>query len=310
MRFSVWLSTGWTWNQIAHSARAVERAGWDGIWLPDHFMLPAGGYGKEQPETDPELEPVLEAWTSLAALAALVPRVTLGVLVSGVSYRNPAVLAKMAATVDHISDGRLIVGLGAGWQENEHRRYGIDFPDARERSDRLEEAAAVISALTGPAARSSFEGARYRLEDAPAEPKPIRSPLPLLIGGRGEQRTLRTAARFASHWNAWGTPEALARKRDLLADYCRAIARDPAEISISTNAMFGVHTDRAAAAKAAADAGERGPLIGTPSQIQERVSAYEAAGVDEMIIAAFNHSPQSFAPALDALARVVRPAGE
>ncbi len=186
MRFSVWVSSGYSWEEILGLCRHIESTGWTGIWIPDHFMPPERGYGNEpNPGHDPELDPVLEGWSLIAALAGLIPRVRLGVLVSGNTYRHPAVLAKMAATIDHISGGRHILGLGTGWQENEHRRYGIHLPTPSELSDRLEEAAAVISGLFSPARRVSVEGAHYQLTEAPLEPKPIQNPMPLLIGGEG-----------------------------------------------------------------------------------------------------------------------------
>ena len=129
MQYSVWVSSGHSWDEILGLCRHIESTGWDGIWIPDHFMPPEGGYGQEvEPGQDPELDPVHEGWNLVAALAGLIPRVRLGVLVSGNTYRQPAVLAKMAATIDHISNGRLLLGLGSGWQENEHRRYGIPYP--------------------------------------------------------------------------------------------------------------------------------------------------------------------------------------
>ena len=145
------------------TGRAAEASGWDGLWLPDHFMPPEGGYGHEPSGIDPELLPTHECWTLLAGLAAAVPRVRLGAMVTGNTYRHPAVLAKQAATVDHISGGRLVLGLGAGWQENEHRRYGIAFGTVRGRADMLEEACAVITSLFADE-RTDFDGAHYRLQ--------------------------------------------------------------------------------------------------------------------------------------------------
>ena len=132
MRFGFWASTKNDWEHILAVSRAAEASGWDGLWLPDHFMPPEGGYGEEPAGVDPELLPNHECWTLLAALAMAVPRVRIGAMVTGNTYRHPAVLAKQAASVDHISGGRLVLGLGAGWQENEHRRYGIEFGTVRQ----------------------------------------------------------------------------------------------------------------------------------------------------------------------------------
>ena len=302
MRYSVWVSSGRSWDQILGLCRHVEATGWDGIWIPDHFMPPEGGYGNEaEPGQDPELDPVHEGWSLVAALAGLIPRVRLGVLVSGNTYRQPAVLAKMAATIDHISNGRLLLGLGSGWQENEHRRYGIPYPTPLEFSDRLEEAAAVITALMSAGPRSTVEGAHYELIDAPLEPKPIQDPMPLLIGGSGELRTLRTAARYATHSNMWGTPDTMTRKRAVLDQHCRDADRDPAEVSLSANAFLIFVDDQEEAASTRSAMGDRGGLVGTTDQIRHQIDAYQAAGVDEIVIAGFNYTPETFPEALQRL---------
>ena len=299
MQYSVWVSSGHSWDEILGLCRHIESTGWDGIWIPDHFMPPEGGYGQEvEPGQDPELDPVHEGWSLVAALAGLIPRVRLGVLVSGNTYRQPAVLAKMAATIDHISNGRLLLGLGSGWQENEHRRYGIPYPTALEFSDRLEEAAAVITALMSAGPRSTVEGVHYELIDAPLQPKPIQNPMPLLIGGSGELRTLRTAARYATHSNMWGTPETMTRKRAILDRHCQDAGRDPAEVSLSANAFLIFVDDPEEAASTRSDMGDRGGLVGTPDQIRHQIDAYRAAGVDEIVIAGFNYTPETFPPAL------------
>jgi len=299
VQYSVWVSSGHSWDEILGLCRHIESTGWDGIWIPDHFMPPEGGYGQEvEPGQDPELDPVHEGWSLVAALAGLIPRVRLGVLVSGNTYRQPAVLAKMAATIDHISNGRLLLGLGSGWQENEHRRYGIPYPTALEFSDRLEEAAAVITALMSAGPRSTVEGVHYELIDAPLQPKPIQNPMPLLIGGSGELRTLRTAARYATHSNMWGTPETMTRKRAILDRHCQDAGRDPAEVSLSANAFLIFVDDPEEAASTRSDMGDRGGLVGTPDQIRHQIDAYRAAGVDEIVIAGFNYTPETFPPAL------------
>lgn len=307
MRFSVWISSGHGWPEILELARTAEAQGWDGIWLPDHFMLPEDGYGRDWGDVDPELVPVHEAWSLMAGLAATVPRVTIGVLVSAAGFRHPAVVAKMAATIDHISGGRTILGIGAGWQENEHRRYGLDLLDPGPRSDRLEEAAAVLSSLLGPAERSTFRGRHFTLDDAPLAPKPLQQPYPILVGGRGERRTLRTAARYASHWNAWGGPEAIRAKLDVLAAHCAEVGRNPAEIAVSANSGFAIHTDPTSAAAERTAMGERGTLVGTPGEIRAAIEEYRAIGVDEIVLAGFNHeTPTAFATELARLGEIAR----
>jgi alkanesulfonate monooxygenase SsuD/methylene tetrahydromethanopterin reductase-like flavin-dependent oxidoreductase (luciferase family) len=305
MRYSVWVSSGHSWDDILGLSRHIEASGWDGVWIPDHFMPPATGYGNEpDPGHDPELDPVHEGWTILAALAGLVPRLRLGMLVSGNTYRHPAVLAKMAATIDHVSGGRHILGLGSGWQENEHTRYGIPFPDPIELSDRLEEAADVITALFS-ATRSSLSGTYYQLSEAPLEPKPLQSPMPLLIGGGGERRTLRTAARYATHWNAWGTPETMAHKISVLADHCADCGRDSGGVSPSANSFLVVLDDEATGEVARAAMGDKGGLVGTPDQIRSRIDAYERAGVEELVIASFNHTPEALLDQLNHLQEII-----
>lgn len=297
MRFSLWTSTGRPWGEILEAARTAEEVGCDGLWVPDHFMPPAGGYGTGAAGSDPEREPVHEAWTTLAALAGLTPRLRLGVLVSGNTYRHPAVLAKMAATVDHISRGRLILGLGASWQENEHRRYGIDYGTAADRADRLDEAAAMITSLLS-AGRTSHEGRHYHLDDAPLEPKPLQSPLPLLIGGGGERRTLRTAARHATAWNVWGLPPTLRRKGAILDAYCREEGRDPSAVDHTVAAFLDIVDDPGTAAATRERLGEKGGLVGTPAELRSAVAAYADAGVVEVIIPDYNLTTATRRPAL------------
>jgi F420-dependent oxidoreductase-like protein len=298
MRYSSWVA-GQNWESVLDGCRHAERTGWDGVWVPDHFMAPPGGYGDEDDlGEDPELAPVLEAWTMLAAIAATVPRVRLGAMVTGNTYRHPAVVANMAATVDHISGGRLVVGMGAGWQENEHERYGIALGTPAERSDRFEEACEILKSLFGQE-RTTFAGTYYHLDGAPCEPKPIQQPLPLMVGGGGERRTLRTVARFADEWNVWGAPDDLRHKIAVLEDHCSAIGRDPAEIQKSAAALLIMTETPAQAEKLRSGMAHRGGLVGTVDQLREIVADYDAAGVDELVIPDFTMTPDTRAAILD-----------
>ena len=192
-------------------------------WTFDHFY----------PIFSDSAGPCLEGWVTLTALAQATRRLRLGTLVTGIHYRHPAVLANMAATLDIVSGGRLELGIGAGWNEEESGAYGIELGGPAERSDRFEEACQVIvSLLTQPS--TDFAGRYYQLTGARCEPKPVQQPHPpLVIGGSGERRTLRTAARFAQHWNfVGGPPEEFARKRDVLYAHCHDIGRDPKEITL------------------------------------------------------------------------------
>lgn len=284
MDFSLWLSTAQPWPDLLRGAQWAEAHDWHGIWVPDHFMsnVPVG-----EP-SDAELAPWLEAWTTQAALAALVPRVRIGAMVSGNLYRHPAVLANMAGTIDAISGGRLVLGLGAGWQENEHARYGIGLGSLQERSDRLEEASAMVTSLLRRP-RTTFTGKHYALDQAPCEPSGEDRPIPLLIGGKGEQRTLRTVALHADEWNMWALPHEVPAKREVLNRWCDEFDRDPAEVRITIATMAWICDTTAEADEMRSALAGRGGLIGaSAAELREAAAAYAEAGVDEIVVADFN----------------------
>jgi F420-dependent oxidoreductase-like protein len=277
MRFSLLPGPQQPWADVLALAQHAEATGWDGVWFADHFM----------PDGDDVSTPVLECWAVLAGLATAVPRIRLGSLVSGNAYRHPAVLAKVATTVDHLSGGRVVLGLGAGWQENEHRAYGIDFYDTAGRLARLDEACQVVKGLLG-AERTTFKGQFYQLQDAPLEPKPLQPKLPLLIGGGGERVTLRIAARYADEWNTWGTPDTMRHKIGVLERYCAELGRDPSEIKKSTQALLFMRDDPEwLAARRASASGDQAMLIGTPAEVSSTLKAYVDAGVDEFVVPDF-----------------------
>ncbi|MEP7216099.1 MAG: TIGR03560 family F420-dependent LLM class oxidoreductase, partial [Anaerolineaceae bacterium] len=229
--------------------------------------------------------PTSECWTTLAALAALVPRVRLGALVTGNTYRHPAVLAKMAANVDNISGGRCVLGLGAGWQENEHAAYGIPFYTLGGRMQRFEEACQVITGLLAND-KTTFEGRFYQLTEAPLAPKPVQRPLPLLIGGGGEKQTMRIAAAYATDWNVWGTPQLLKEKQVILDTHCRNIGRNPKEIQRGANALLVLSDDSAIVERMR---GSGRPVIaGSAAEVRGVIQEYIDAGVDEVVIPDFN----------------------
>jgi F420-dependent oxidoreductase-like protein len=196
---------------------------------------------------------------TLAALAQATRRLRLGTLVTGIHHRHPAVLANMAATLDIICGGRLELGIGAGWNDEESDAYGIELGTPSERSDRFEEACEIITGLLSQET-TTFDGKHYRLRDARCEPKPVQRPHPpICIGGKGERRTLRTAARFAQHWNfIGGTTEEFARKRDVLHQHCADIGRDPKEIVLSSHVRLDPSGDPASAVETAAAFGKEG----------------------------------------------------
>ncbi len=209
-------------DRLVEQVRVAEDAGFSLVTVMDHlYQIPGVG---------PVTDPMLEAWSTLAALARETKRVRLGTLVTGVTYRNPAFLAKTVTTLDVISGGRALLGLGAAWNEEEHRGYGYDFPPLRERMDRLDEALTVIRAMFTED-RPSFEGRHYRIHEALNVPRPIQTGGPrVMVGGGGEQRTLRIAARHAdlTHWFPSGI-ETLRHKTEVLERYCEEIGRDPVD---------------------------------------------------------------------------------
>ncbi len=229
-----------------------------------------------------ETEPMLEAYSTLAALAARTTTVRLGALVTGVTYRNPAILAKTVTTLDVISGGRAMLGIGAAWNEDEHRGYGVPFPAIGERMDRLDEALTICRAMFTED-RPSFDGRHYRIESALNSPRPV-SPNgpPILVGGGGEQRTLRIAARHAdmTHWFPLGL-EVLLHKTEVLAGYCEAIGRDPASIerTMATPVLLAA-SEREAATVLDRLPPERRPFVqvGTPERAAETLAPYLAAG--------------------------------
>jgi F420-dependent oxidoreductase-like protein len=234
---SVILDNGRQWTQILELARAAEDLGAYAVYVCDHFM-------EDTDDGSVDDRPFLECGTLLAGLAARTDRVRLGALVMGSTYRHPAVVANMVTTIDHISGGRAIAGLGAGWQVNEHRAYGIDLLSAGDRSDRFEESVAVVASLLREE-RTTFRGRFFQLEGAPNRPTPLQERLPVLVAGGGERRTLPTAARYADVWHMWGSPDAFAAKSAKLDQACAALRRDPAEIRRATGFPYPVGADLA-----------------------------------------------------------------
>ena len=213
-------------DRVVENAKAAERAGFDLVTVMDHLYQIRG--------IGPETEPMMEAHTTLSALATQTSRVKLGTLVTGVTYRNPALLAKMVTTLDVISKGRAILGIGAAWNEDEHRGYGFEFPPIARRMDRLDEAL-TIARLMFTEERPSFEGKYYRIDRAVNVPRPIQPGGPkILVGGGGERRTLRLLAQHGDigHWFG-GNLEDLKRKKQVFEQHCEAVNRDPSEVLLT-----------------------------------------------------------------------------
>jgi F420-dependent oxidoreductase-like protein len=218
-------------------------------WTFDHFY----------PIFSDHTGPCLEGWIATTALAQATTRLRVGLMVTGNPYRHPAVLANMAATLDVISNGRLELGIGAGWNQQESDAYGLDLPPLKERFDRFDEALEVIHLLLTQTT-STFEGRHYQLRDAYCEPKPVQQPrIPITIGGSGEKRTLRAVARHAQHWNmAGGTPEQFTQKLEVLRRHCDELGREPSEITTSTQLRLATAADAGAVAEQAAAFGDVG----------------------------------------------------
>jgi F420-dependent oxidoreductase-like protein len=303
MRFSIWPFASQPWPEVLGMAQHAEATGWDGVYVADHFMANRGG-------GSPEEAPTLEAGAMLAALAAAVPRVRLGSLVFGNTYRHPAVLANMAATIDHVCEGRFTLGVGAGWQVNEHEQYGIELPPTGPLIDRFAEALQVLTGLLRQE-RTTFAGEHYRLTDALCEPKPLQGRLPILVGAAGEKRMLGLVAQYADVWNAWGLPDLIAHKSSVLDAHCERVGRDPADIGRSCQALVFVTEDDAAAdalvARAPAPSGAA--FGGTVARITDVVGAYAQAGVEELIVPgrALGEGQQAL-DRMDALIEQVAPA--
>jgi F420-dependent oxidoreductase-like protein len=273
---------GTSWSQVREVAAAAEEAGFDSVWAVDHFVgIP-----------DQSI-PVLEAWTALTAVAAITRRVRMGHLVLCVSYRNPALLAKMAATLDVISGGRFILGIGAGWHQQEYGEYGYEFPPIGRRLAQLDEALSIVRAMWTET-DASFSGRHFSVRDAVCLPKPVQARLPILVGGGGEKVMLRLVARHADIWNNLGAFHGeVAHKRDVLAGHCRALGRDPAEIAITQQVLAAIATDRAEAARrterifaelAFLDGGPHLALTGMPDEIRARVERDRGLGVSGFIM--------------------------
>lgn len=256
MRLSLILDPTREWNHMAELARAVDDAGWHALYTCDHFMP----YSEAGTPMDGA---VLECWTSLTSLASQTRNVRLGTLVMSNTYRHAAVVANMAATLDVITNGRVILGVGAGWQVNEHSAYGLSLPAPAKRIAALDEACEVITSLLREH-RSTFDGEYYALTDAPCEPKPVQPRLPLLVGAKGEQLALKVAARHADIWHYWMEAEDLRRKSAIVDRYCVELGRDPSTLARATGGTIDLDDD--------------------PSEVVERLQGLQEAGAGEFVL--------------------------
>jgi F420-dependent oxidoreductase-like protein len=274
-----------TYEAMVAVARLVEQLGYDTFWLNDHFVPILGDRSR----------PHFESWTLLTALATQTRSIRLGILVSGNTYRHPAVLAKMAMTVDHISAGRLELGLGAGWEEFEHRAYGIPFYTAKERAERLGEALAVITHLWDGTEPSSFEGRYYRLHDAPFMPRPVQQPRPpIVVGGQGEKWIMPLVARYADEWNVpvGVTPEGVKQRLESVRAECTRLGRVRCvpEVSVFlplanvTNVPLAGPATRLGARLLVDERAATSVLAGSADEIKDKIRSYLDVGATSVII--------------------------
>lgn len=274
-------ATGNPWDAVADIARTAEDGGFDSLWLYDHFLwdnpaAPDGPYREASPA------PVLECFVGLAAVAAITHRIRLGQLVLGVPYRNPALVAKMATSLDLVSHGRSILGLGAAWHAREFTAYGWEFEDLGTRMGRLEEAIKVVQAMWREPS-PSFTGRFYRLDRALNDPPPIQRPHPpILIGGNGEKVTLRLVAQYGQWCNVFGEPELVGRRFGVLREHCLRLDRPVEEITLSNHLWVVIGRDDADVQAKVKRWKETIPgfpgVAGTPEQLIEKFREYEAVG--------------------------------
>ena len=280
--FTFGVPDGELFGRVAEYASAAEETGFHSLWVMDHFfqLPPLGG---------PD-QPMLEAYTLLGALAARTRSVQLGTLVTGVTYRNPALLAKIVTTLDVISGGRAILGLGAAWYDVEHEGLGFEFPPVKERMDRLEEAVQICRAMFA-ADHATFEGKHYAISDARNLPRPVRPDgIPIMIGGGGEKRTLKLVAQYADACNIAGDLATIRHKIEVLHRHCADVGRDPGDIAVTrmstlmpTDSPQQTTDTRAFLLDAAGAEAAAGFTVGQEDEIVAELQGYIEAGVDELI---------------------------
>ena len=252
-------------------ARACEQAELDSVWMPDHFMFPDA----EHPEKE---VPILECFVTLAALAAATSRIRLGELVVGVPYRNPALLAKMCATLDVVSHGRTIIGLGAAWHEPEFVAYGWPFPPVRQRMELLEEAVQIVDRMLTERP-ASFQGKHYAIHNAYNDPMPVQQPRPpIMIGGSGERVTLKLVAKYADYCNVSGDPATVAHKFDVLRQHCENVGRPVDEITLCNNVGLLIAADAKELAAKRARHPDFVGIVGVPEEVIAALEAYANVG--------------------------------
>jgi F420-dependent oxidoreductase-like protein len=290
-------------DSIKDLATSAENKGFDSFWVMDHFhQIPIIG----KPE-----EPMLESWTTLSVLAGLTTKIKLGTLVTGIIYRYPAVLAKAAATLDVLSKGRLFMGIGAAWYEEESHAYGIDLPPVNERLSRLEEAIQIIRKMWTEEPSASFSGKYYQIHNAYCNPKPIQKPSPpILVGGSGERKTLKIVAKYADACNLFGSAETVKGKLIILKEHCETVGRDYDSILKTKLGMIVIDNDKQMAEKKINQIFKGMPkeqirefaIYGTPEDVLKQIELVEQVGIQYLMV---NLEPSSELEALDVFANKI-----
>ena len=286
MRFGAQLwSQHTSWADLRDAALAAEAAGWDGVWTWDHLLAIFG----------PWEQPILEGWTTLAALGPITTRIRLGLMVGANTLRNPGLTAKLATTLDHVSGGRAVLGIGGAWFEREHEAFGFDETWGSgfgERLDRLDESVMLLRRLLD-GERFSHEGRFYTFRDALCEPRPIQSHLPILVGGSGPRKTLRTVAERADAWNTSGELDDVRAKLAILDEHCAAVGRNRSEIELTISFPITIRDTVGAADAAAAErfafngvenAGAGPHLQGPPDLVAAAIAPYRDLGFSTVIV--------------------------
>lgn len=271
MDISLWPAPSRPTSDLLAEVQAADADGWHGIWLADHYM-------PNTPDNTVDDGPVHEVWGLLPAVAAVTRNVRVGTLVSPTSVHHPALLSNRAATIDHVSGGRMVLGIGAGWQVNEHTAYGIELEEPGPRVTRFEEAIQIIRSMF-TSDRTTFHGTAYDVVDAPCEPKPVQAPLPILVGTKSP-RMLRITARHAQEWNTWGTPEAAGEALEALLAACDAVGRDPQTMRKTVNAVLDLDGEH--------PAGRTPSLTGSAQELVDQMGRYVELGFDEFIMPDWN----------------------
>ena len=277
-KFSVWPSPERSWSDVRDLAVYADTNHWYSLWYADHFMPNHEGSATQDGN-------VYECWSMIAAIAAVTERIRVGSLVSPTTFRHPTVLANTAATIDQISRGRLTLGIGAGWQVNEHLAYGVDLLEGKDRVDRFEEAIQIIKSMLTHN-RTSFAGQHFSITDAPCQPQPVQTPLPIMVG-TGGPRMSKITARFADEWNTWGHVSTATERVATFAQACQKVDRDWNDIHKSVQAMFFLVDDQDTIEKIRKVAPNDRSIIGSNEYIIDQIGQLIGLGFDEIIFPDF-----------------------